>query len=145
MGYHWLYIVALALGGIISVIGVAYVVLNIAVVRANRVKSFFEGIGYFLFGTLMIWLGAQGLSGERATEIDLGISESQFAVFLLILGVGAFVLKSVLNIREGRERLRDKTLSPFLVFKSRFQIVSAIIFLAFLAFVLINFLSQLSK
>jgi hypothetical protein len=126
------------IGGVASFIGLLIIVLTIVFLRINRVKNIVTGVVFMLIGMFIVWLS---LLDRTTFHFDLGVSEGQFGIFLLILGYGAFALKAVLNIREGRERLRDKTLSPFSVFNNRFKIIAAILFLIFVASVVIWILS----
>lgn len=133
---------ALSIGSIVTLIGLAIVGLTIASLRAYRAKTILIGMAFILLGIFIIWLGLQG---NNTFHINIGISDKQFGVFLVAFVMGLFILKGVLDIREGSNNLQDKSISSFLVFKSKFQIIVAIIVTTFIVLILFLAFSQFGR
>jgi hypothetical protein len=140
MNYFGLYI-----GIIVTLIGLAIIVLTIIFLRENRIKikNICTGIVFALIGASIIWLGFQG---SGTFQINIGISDKQFGSSLLVgFVMSLFVLRGVLDIREGSKNLHDKTISSFLAFKSKFQIIVAVIVTTFAALILLVALTQFGR
>ncbi|MBI3177774.1 MAG: hypothetical protein HYZ35_07275 [Chloroflexi bacterium] len=116
------------IGSVAVVVGIAIVVLPLRFLRTNRTKNSITGVVFVLIGASIIWLNLQG---NVTYHINIGISDEQFGFLLPSFVLSLFILKGVLDIREGSEKLRTKSLSPFLIFSSRFQIIVAIIITTF--------------
>jgi hypothetical protein len=133
---------ALSIGIVATLLGLAIIVLTIVFLRKNRVKNIFIGIVFAILGASIIWLGFQGNS---TFQINIGISEKQFGLVLIGFVMSLFILKGVLDIREGSKNLQDKTISSFLVFKSKFQIIVAVIVTTWVVFLLAVAFTQLGR
>ena len=132
----------LSIGSIATIIGLAIIVLTIMFLRENRVKNIFTGIVFALLGVSIIWLGLQGNS---TLQINVGISDKQFGLVLVSFVMGLFILKGVLDIREGLKNLQDNLISSFQIFKSKFQIIVAIIVTTWIVFILVLAFTQFGR
>ncbi len=132
----------ITIGSIVALIGLAIFVLTIRVLRKNRVKSALTGIVFFLIGIFIVWLGTQG---NNTIYINIGISDKQFGFLLADFVLGLFILKGVLDIREGSKNLQDKTISSTLDFKSKLQLTTAMIVTSFVIIISLVFFTQHGK
>jgi len=130
---------ALSIGGISALIGITIIVLTVVVSLKNRAKNVLTGIAFFILGTAIIWLGLQD---RDAYQINIGISDRQFGFILFSFVLGLFILKGVLDIREGSRKLQDKTISSFQFFRGKLQIVIAIIVTFFIILILLITFTQ---
>jgi len=133
---------ALSIGIIATIIGLAIIALTIVFLRENRVKNILTGIVFVFLGAPIIWLSLQD---GGVFQIDVGISNKQFGFFLVGFVMSLFILKGVLDIREGSKNLKDKTSSSFLVFKSKFQIIVAVIVTTWVVLILLVAFTQFGK
>ncbi len=132
----------LSIGIITVLIGLAIVVLTIVLLHENRVRNILTGVVFALLGTSIIWLSLQG---RGASQINIGISDKQFGVMLVGFVMSLFILKGILDIRGGSKNLQDKTISPFLVFKSKFQILVAVIVTTWVILILVVVFTQFGR
>ena len=133
---------ALSIGSIATLIGLAIIVLSIVFLRENRVKNILMGTVFALLGASIVWLGIQGSS---TVQIYAGISDKQFGFLLVGFVMSLFILKGILDIREGSKNLQDKTISSLMVFKSKFQIIVAVIVTTWVVLILIVAFTQFGK
>jgi len=122
------------IGIFVTLIGLAIIGLTIPFLHANRVKNIISGIIFTLLGASIIWLNLQG---ARTFHVNVGISDNLFGFLLIFFIMCLFIWKGVHDIREGSLNLQDKTISSFLVFKSRFEIFAGIIITTFSFFILV--------
>jgi hypothetical protein len=106
------------------------------------VKNILTGVVLALIGASIIWLSFQG---NTTFQINIGISDQQFGFLLLGFVISLFILKGILDIREGTKNLQDKTISSFQIFKSKFQIVVAVIVTSFVVLIALVALTQLGR
>jgi len=124
----------LSIGIIVILIGLAIIALTIVFLRENQVKNIHTGIVFTLLGASIIWLDFQ----EGGTfHINIGISDKLSGLLLIGFVMSLFILKGVLDIREGSKNLQDKTISSFMALLSKFQIIVAIIMTTFVCFILL--------
>jgi len=133
---------ALIIGSIASLIGLAIVALTIKYIRENRVKNILTGIVFAILGAFTIWLSLQR---EATFQINIDISDKQLGFLLIGFIMSLFILKGILDIREGSKNLQDKTNSSFLVFKSKFQIIVAVIVTTWVVLILLVAFTQFGR
>ncbi len=133
---------ALFIGSVVTLIGLVIIALTIIFLRENRVKNIFTGIVFVLLGATLIWLGLQG---SNTFEINIGITDRQFGLFLVGFVMSLFILKGVLDIREGSKNLQDKTISSSLVLKSKFLITVAVIMITWVVIILLVTFTQFGR
>jgi hypothetical protein len=133
---------ALSIGSITVLIGLAIVVLTIMLLPENRARNILTGVVFALLGASIIWLSLQ--EGDTS-QIDIGISDKQFGVMLVGFVMSLFILKGILDIREGSKFLQDRTISPFLVFKSKFQIIVAVFVTIWVILILVVAFTQFGR
>ena len=133
---------ALSIGSIAILIGLAIIPLTIMFLRENRVKNILTGVVFALLGASIIWLSLQG---GGTFQINIGISDKQFGFLLVGFVMSLFILKGVLDIREGSKNLQNKTISSFLVFKSKFQISVAVIMITWVVLILLVAFTQFGR
>ncbi len=133
---------ALSIGSIAILIGLAIIVLTAVFLREHQVRNILTGVVFVLLGASIIWLSLQGGS---TSQINIGISDKQVGFMLAGFVMSLFVLKGILDIREGSKNLQDKTVSSFLVFKSKFQIVVAVIVTAWVVLILLVAFTQFRR
>lgn len=104
------------IGSICIMAGLAIIALTVVSLRNNRARNIATGIISVLIGASLIWLSSQG---NTTLYIDIGISDKQFGFLLVGFVMALFILRGVMDIREGSRRLKDKTLPSFVIFKGR--------------------------
>jgi len=134
--------IVLSIGGISFLIGLGIIVLTIVVLRNNQIEYILTGMIFALLGASIIWLSFQP---GRTFQINIGISNDQFGLLLVGFVFSLFILKGILDIREGSKNLQDKTISSFQVIKSKFQIIVAIIIIFWVVFLLVVAFTQSGK
>jgi hypothetical protein len=132
----------LSVGSITILIGLAIIVLTIVFLRRNQMKNILTGMVFVLLGAPIIWLSLQGRS---TFQINIGISDKQVGLMLVGFVMSLFILKGLLDIREGSKNLKDQTSSSFLVFKSKFQITVAVIVTAWVVLILLVAFTQFGR
>jgi len=132
----------LSIGSIATLIGLAIIALTIVFLHENRVKNILTGVVIVLLGASIIWLSLQG---SNTFQINIGISDKQFGFFLVGFIMSLFILKGVLDLREGSKNLQDKSSSSILVFKSKFQIIIAVIITIWVVLILVVAFTQFGK
>ena len=136
-------LISIIFGSVVVLIGLAIIILTILFLRVNRVKNTIAGIIFILVGVAIIWLS---LLGSVTFSINLGISNKLFGILLACLVMSLFILRGILDIRAGSQKLKDRTISSLQLFRSRFQITVGIILLTFFAsLLLIIAISQLAR
>ncbi|RME57459.1 hypothetical protein D6779_08630, partial [Candidatus Parcubacteria bacterium] len=83
--------------------------------------------------------------GSTTFEISIGNSDKSFGFLLFGFVMSLFILKSVLDAREGSKNLQDKMISSFLVFKSKLQIVVAVIMTVWAILLLVAAFTQFGR
>lgn len=130
---------AFSIGIVSALIGITILVLTIVHSLKNRTKNVFTGIAFIILGTVIVWLSLQD---RGIYQINIGISDKQLGLMLFITVLGLFILKGVLDIREGTRKLQDNTISSFQVFRSKLQLVVAVIVTVFIVLILLVTLTQ---
>jgi hypothetical protein len=133
---------ALSIGSVASIIGLTIIALTIIFMSENRSKAILTGLVFVFLGALIIWLGFQG---NRNFQINIGFSDTQFGFLLVGFVMSLFIIKGVLDIREGSKNLQDKTISTSLAFKSKFQIIVAVIMTAFIILISLVAFTQFGR
>lgn len=130
-----------SIGFVVALIGLAIIILTLVFYREKRQNYLFTGVVFFVIGVSIVWLGSQSTS---TFQINIGITDKQLGLVIISLVMGLFVLKSVFDIREGSQNLKKKTTQPFVIFKSKFQIIVAIIVITWIIFLIVLLLGQYS-
>jgi hypothetical protein len=132
----------LSIGSIALLIGLAIVVLTMMFLRENRVKNILTGMVLALLGTLIV---LSSLQERGSLQINIGISNKQFSFLLIGFVMSLFILKGILDLREGKKNLQDRKISPFLIFKNKFQIVVAVIVTTWVILILVVAFTQFGR
>ncbi len=143
MGIVGLFTIALVGGAAAVFIGLADIAVAVMARRGPKVGDVLIDAAFIALGAVMIWLVLMGIAGK---QIDLGPVLNKYSGWLLLLfGMGAFVLRTAMSIREGLAKLKEAGLSEFTIWKSRYQVFSGVIFIVFIAVILVALLSHSPK
>jgi hypothetical protein len=132
----------LSIGSVGILIGLAIIVLAIVNPRNNVTRNILTGAVFIIIGAAIIWFGLQEDGNLR---IHSGISDKYVGFLLVGFVMSLFILKGILDIREGTKNLHDKTSSSSLVFKSKFQILVAVIVTIWIVLILLVAVTQFSR
>ena len=133
---------ALSIGSVGILIGLAIIVLAIVHSPNNVTRNIFTGAVFIILGVATIWFGLQ--EGGNV-QIKSDISDKHLGFFLVGFVMSLFILKGILDIREGSKILQAKTSSSSLVFKSKFQILVAVIVTIWVVLILLVAFTQFGR
>lgn len=141
MSFHHIAAFFLIMGCATLIIGVADIAVTVALRHTHRVRNIIIGGAFVLLGILIVWLSQQ----RTATfHIDLGpvLNNLGGGFLVLVIGLCAFALRAVMSIREAQARLQATNPSRFTIWRSRYEVISGILFIALIIFGLLLFLSH---
>jgi hypothetical protein len=129
----------LIIGVLAAIVGFTIIALAVFFLHENRISGIFFGIVFLIFGTFFIW---GGIIRSDTIVINLGDSGDHFGIFLPFFILSLFIIKGVLDIRNGLKNLKQESITPNLRFRSKFQIIVAIIVTIFALFLMVTFLNM---
>ncbi len=130
-------VVSALIAGVASIlIGLADIAVALRMRRVRKTRDLlvdgvFLLLGILILGLLWRWVGGQA-------SIDLGpVLNPISGTLLLLVGVGAFALRAVIDVRDGQRRLQEGHLTGFSRWRSLAKSIAGIIMLVFIVFALL--------
>jgi hypothetical protein len=114
----------LSAGIVTALIGLVIIVVTFMFSRNHLMGKILTGMVFAILGVVIVWLSVQEAGNP---SIKFVISERQGSLLLVGFVMSLFILKGILDIREGSKNLQDKSISSSLALKSKFQIFVAIL------------------
>ena len=135
-------ILAISIGSIAVVTGMAIVLLSLAVSRTDRASSVASGAALASIGALLFWLG---LDPDRMFEFPVGLPEEQAGVFLFGLIMSLFAARGIMSIRAGMKTLRAKSLTTLQARRGVFSFIVGIALRTWVVVLVVVFASNMGK
>jgi hypothetical protein len=132
-------ILTLIIAGIAILAGLIDILVTIVFTRKNRPGNIVIGVAIILLGASTIWLS---LDDNAFKHKMIAAANNLSGLLLLLFVFGLFVLKSIMNIRDGHRQLNKPDLPQFFVWRGAFQIISGVIMIVFIIFALLLFFLQ---
>ena len=115
---------SLLIGSIVIIIGLAIILISLALPNGKRANPIATGVVMILVGISIIWLV---LHDNSTFHINTGLTTRFTWILFLGFIFGLFILRGVLSIRESSKQLKNKKLSKILIYKNRVQLIVGVI------------------
>jgi hypothetical protein len=119
---------ALTIGSIAILLGLALIILTAVFLREERWKNILMGIVFILLGLPIL---VTGIQGKNSIPLNIGITDRQIVIILTCIVFGLFIVKGVLDIRTSFKALNENAITSAQVYKARFRIIVSLVLITF--------------